>query len=76
MIDGLIQNWQPIFGGIVGTIYNDRKKRFEDGYTILTSTVEGGNSNLKEGDTIITRNSSYMLGSPQRKEIANNGKTT
>ena len=61
-VKGLLDNWYPFGYGIAGEIYDDKDKRFDDGTTIRTSTVQGDMTNLKEGDVIQTLNSRYLLG--------------
>ena len=61
-VTGLLENWYPFGYAIAGEIHGDKNKRFDDGTTIRTSTVQGDMTNLKEGDKIETRNSTYLLG--------------
>ena len=74
--DGLLENWF-LNGSIVhGKIYNDRKKRFEDGRSIHTSTiVEASATELAEGVIIETRNSVYLLGKPYKVTKVEGGDT-
>ena len=60
---GKIENWDIHGTRIVGNIVHDRRGRFSDGEFMYTSTVPDCDLyNLKEGDTIQTRNSQYLLG--------------
>lgn len=61
-VTGLLENWSPFGYAMTGEIHDDKNKRFDDGTTIRTSTVQGDMTNLKEGDKIETRNSTYLLG--------------
>jgi hypothetical protein len=50
---------------LLGTIESDSRNRWEDGTFIRTSHVEGlKKMELKEGDKVVTRNSTYLLGKP------------
>ncbi len=61
-VTGRLDSWYPFGYGIAGAIHGDKDKRFVDGTTIRTSTVQGDMTNLKEGDVIQTINSKYLLG--------------
>lgn len=61
-VKGLLKNWYPFGDSIAGEIHDDKDKRFDDGTTIRTSTVQGDMTTLKEGDVIETVNSRYLLG--------------
>jgi len=50
-----------------GNVYDDVRKRFADGTFIKTSLVKTKEDKLAKGVTVITRNSTYLLG----KEIIN-----
>ena len=65
-VKGLLENWYPFGYVMVGEIHDDKDKRFDDGTTIRTSTVQGDMTNLKEGDVIETLNSTYLLGKRRR----------
>ena len=65
-VKGLLENWYPFGYAIAGEIHDDKDKRFDDGTTIRTSTVQGDMTDLKEGDVIKTNNSSYLLGKRAR----------
>ena len=58
----LIRNWrlQAVYDGFVifGEVYNDQKKRFEDGTFIHTSRVRVIDFDSK---VVVTRNSIYNL---------------
>jgi len=45
-----------------GNVYDDIRERWWEGARIHTSRVKKGQSNLKEGDTVNTLNSTYLLG--------------
>lgn len=49
-------------------LYDDTRNRWWDGARIHTSKILSGIKDLKEGDVIITMNSSYLLGKPFEKE--------
>ena len=51
---------------IWGNVYDDIHSRFRDGTWIHTSGIKA--RDVKEGDVVTTRNSTYLLG----KESANN----
>lgn len=45
-----------------GRVYGDHKRRWPDGYAIMTSAILSGSR--KEGDLIRTRNTRYLLSGP------------
>jgi hypothetical protein len=69
-ITGIIEDWYITGEGeyklCYGKLYNDIRKRWKDGEDIHTSTILSNTDNLKEGDTIITKNSKYKLGKPYK----------
>ena len=74
-ITGRLEYWvyDPLWNVVWGNVYDDIHKRFKDGSWIHTSGIPDGretNPTLKEGDTIKTLNSTYLLGKPrEEKEI-------
>jgi len=62
-VTGTLEDWYTMGDCIIGAVHGDIKKRFPDGSLIRTSALPNG-SVLKEGDTVVTRNSSYKLGKP------------
>ena len=65
MITGRLENWEidPSLSIIWGHCYDDVRGRWEDGTWIHTSHVDKlYEMDLKEGDKIVTRNSTYLLG--------------
>lgn len=66
-VTGRIENWSThhTLNFIAGHIYDDIHQRWVDGTYILTSNIKGlHNVELKEGDTVVTTNSTYLLGKP------------
>jgi hypothetical protein len=60
-ITGRIENW--VLGSIIwGEIHDDKKKRWEDGHFVQTSTITSDKSEIKKGAVISTNNSKYLLG--------------
>jgi len=62
-----LENWtiEPVTEEefiVWGNVYNDPKKRFYEGEYIHTSGIKYLEKDLVEGDTVITRNSTYTLG--------------
>ena len=64
MYDGILESWYAICGQVSGQIYYDSKERFADGTHIRTSTIIAPDGELKSGDVICTKNSTYVLGMP------------
>ena len=67
-ITGRLENWQRQQATkkefiVWGYIYDDRAKRWADGEVIHTSGIK--NRQIKEGDIVTTRNSTYLLGKQQ-----------
>lgn len=64
--NGRLENWvvDPFGRNVIwGEIFGDTKKRFEDGAWIHTSSIDPDFINkAKEGDIVVTLNSSYLLG--------------
>lgn len=64
-VTATLKNWMAMEKGyLFGDVYDDTKDRYVDGATIRTSKVVGGDPILEEGAVVITRNSTYLLGSP------------
>jgi hypothetical protein len=64
MITGELRNWKwdKNHSIIWGHVYNDARKRFPDGTWIHTSWIDKAQfANVKEGDTVKTLNSEYLL---------------
>lgn len=62
-----LENWykDSLYNILWGNIYNDPAKRWAEGTRIHTSSIKGLHKmELKEGDTVTTRNSVYKLGKP------------
>lgn len=58
-----LENWTTICKSLYGEIHDDEKKRWEDGHPIKVSRFEHPPvAELKEGDIVVTNNSSYLLG--------------
>lgn len=67
IIDARLDNWYKdgLYNILWGDIYNDVNRRWPDGTRIHTSSIKGLHKmNLKEGDTVTTLNSKYLLGKP------------
>jgi len=65
MVTGRLESWriQQVTKKefiIWGEVYEDVHQRFHDGQLIHTSGIK--NKKVKEGDTVATRNSTYLLG--------------
>lgn len=60
--DAKLEKWYMYGQSIVGVIYGDKKNRFNDGEVIRTSTVYSDSDEVKAGNVIHTKNSSYLLG--------------
>lgn len=63
-ITGRLEGWSydPMYRVYWGYIYEDIHGRFVDGTRIHTSSTTQKDG--KEGDLIVTRNSTYLLGKP------------
>lgn len=64
-VTGRLEGWHidNIFPTIIwGYIYSDHKKRFSDGTRIHTSHIITPPELWKEGATVTTLNSTYLLG--------------
>lgn len=64
-VTGKLDEWysEEVWGDYMivwGRVYGDTKKRFRDGFRIHTSYFP--KRELKEGDVIQTKNSTYVLG--------------
>ena len=59
---GRLEDWAYVGGVIYGSIFGDKLKRFHDGAEIHTSPVASPVKDLKEGNVIQTRGSTYLLG--------------
>lgn len=73
-ITGRLENWffDPMWKTLVGDIYEDARCRFGDGERVRTSKVMHKAAEInafKEGDTINTKNSVYLLGKKNEKHI-------
>lgn len=74
-----LENWAPnqmimhmgsgrmAINGLVGKVFNDEKKRFEDGTVITTSLVMSINQDQTEARTM---NTVYQLGAPAPEWVA------
>jgi hypothetical protein len=63
-LNGRLEDW--IFDGFLiwGNLYRDPARRWAEGTRVHTSTVKSKEP-FKEGDTIETLNSKYLLGAPE-----------
>lgn len=66
--DAVLDNWALLSSGegfhLSGNISDLQKRRFGTGTNVITSSIEGIHTLIKEGDIIHTRNSVYKLGAP------------
>ena len=60
MSDGVLKNWQIVFGDkLLADIYGDTKGRFQDGSRIMTSKIKSIDFT---NNSVETKNSKYTLG--------------
>lgn len=67
MVTARLENWSidPCYEMLWGNINDDVYERWPNGKFIHTSYIKGvRDMELKEGDEVVTRNSTYLLGKP------------
>ena len=69
---GRIENWRLHTIGkhtvVLGTVFEDTKGRWPDGFYIRTSSITKVQGGYKEGSTVTTMNSTYLLGRKKAEE--------
>lgn len=71
MVTARLEGWYRASDNNVlwGFIYDDVRKRWEDGTNIHTSYIKDlASMELQEGDKVYTLNSTYLLGKPLFKK--------
>lgn len=59
-----LENWGGLWNNLYGEIYDDIRCRWKDGQHVQVSRTDVAVDEMKEGDIIKTRNSTYLLGKP------------
>lgn len=67
-----LENWYLLAGTLYGHAHHH--PRFDDGTLVRTCSVisEPGDEPAKEGDTLETRNTFYVLGKPGKRHAEDN----